>query len=83
VPTVDLTDDEFAAVTAAVRRSLENDRFPRAPRLYPLRSALAKLEPATAPRPNLAPEGPAASQSRQAGAAITGCQAARARATAT
>jgi hypothetical protein len=51
VPTIDLTDDEHAAVTAAVRRTIETDRFPRAPRLDPLRSALAKLEPATAPKP--------------------------------
>ena len=48
MPTIDLTDDELAAVTAAVRRAIETDRFPRAPRLDPLRSALAKLEPAAA-----------------------------------
>jgi hypothetical protein len=51
VPTIDLTDDERAAVTAAVRRAIETDRFPCAPRLDPLRSALAKLEPGTAPTP--------------------------------
>ena len=45
MPTFDLTDDELAAVTAAIRRAIETDRFPRAPRLDPLRSALAKLEP--------------------------------------
>jgi hypothetical protein len=28
-----------------VRRAVEDDKFPRAPRLDPLRSALAKLEP--------------------------------------
>ena len=50
MPTFDLTDDELAAVTAAIRRAIETDRFPRAPRLDPLRSALAKLEP-TAPKP--------------------------------
>jgi hypothetical protein len=50
MPTIDLTDDERAAVTAAVRRTLEADRFPLAPRLAPLRSALAKLDPAMAPR---------------------------------
>jgi hypothetical protein len=62
VPTVDLTDDEFAAVTAAVRRTIENDRFPRAPRLDPLRSALAKLDPAAAlrraPEPKPPPKAP-------------------------
>jgi hypothetical protein len=44
MPTIDLTDDEYTAVTAAIRRAIEDDRFPRAPRLDPLRSALAKLE---------------------------------------
>jgi hypothetical protein len=44
MPTIDLTDDELAAVTAAVRRAIEDDRFPYAPRLDLLRSALAKLE---------------------------------------
>jgi hypothetical protein len=50
MPTINLTDDDFAAVTAAIRRAIETDRFPRAPRLDPLRSALAKLDPATAPK---------------------------------
>jgi hypothetical protein len=45
MPTIDLTDEEHAAVTAAIRRAVEDDKFPRAPRLDPLRSALAKLEP--------------------------------------
>jgi len=49
VPTIDLTDDERAAVAAAIRRAIEDARFPHAPRLDPLRSALAKLEPAPAP----------------------------------
>ena len=48
LPTIDLTDDELAAVTAAIRRTIETDRFPRSPRLDPLRSAPAKLESATA-----------------------------------
>jgi hypothetical protein len=30
VPTINLTDDELAEVTAAVRRAIETDRFPRA-----------------------------------------------------
>jgi hypothetical protein len=41
----DLTDEERAAVIAAVRKALADDPFPRAPRLEPLRSALAKLDP--------------------------------------
>ena len=70
MPTINLTDDELAAATAAIRRAIEDDRFPHAPRLDPLRAALGKFE--AAPEPDPAPEGPAGSQSRQAGAAITG-----------
>jgi hypothetical protein len=51
VPTINLTDDEFAAVTAAIRRVIEDDRFPHAPRLDPLRAALGKLEAAPEPAP--------------------------------
>jgi hypothetical protein len=58
VPTIDLTDGELAAVTATVRRAIEDDRFPHTPRLDPLRSALAKLEPATAPKPSPQPKAP-------------------------
>ena len=50
VPTIDLTEDEFAAVTATVRRAIEDDRFPHAPRLDPLRAALGKFD-AAAPEP--------------------------------
>jgi hypothetical protein len=46
VATINLDDDELAAVTAALRRAIEEDRFPRAPRLDPLRAALVKLDPA-------------------------------------
>jgi hypothetical protein len=48
MPTIDLTDTEHAAVTAAIKRVIEGDRFPLATRLDPLRSALAKLDPAAA-----------------------------------
>jgi hypothetical protein len=51
MPTVDLTDAEHAALTALIRRAIEEDRFPRAPRLDPLRSALANLDPAAAAAP--------------------------------
>ena len=40
MPIIDLTDDEHAAVAAAMRRAIEDDRFPHAPRLDPLRAAL-------------------------------------------
>jgi hypothetical protein len=46
MPTIDLTDDELAAVTAAIRSLIDEDRFPHAPRLDPLRSAFAKLDAA-------------------------------------
>ena len=39
MPTIDLPDDELAAVTAAIRRVIEDDEFPHAPRLDPLRAA--------------------------------------------
>jgi hypothetical protein len=59
MPTINLADEELAAVTAAVRTAIETDRFPRAPRLDPLRSALAKLDKAAAPErqapPKMAP----------------------------
>jgi hypothetical protein len=49
VPTISLTNDELAAVTAAVRRAIEDDKFPHAPRLDPLRAALGKLEAESPP----------------------------------
>ena len=42
MPTINLTADELAAVVATVRRAIEEDRYPRAPRLDALRAALAK-----------------------------------------
>jgi hypothetical protein len=50
VPTIDLPDDELAAVTAAIRAVIEGDRYPHAPRLDPLRAALARLEAAAEPK---------------------------------
>lgn len=55
---IDLTDDELAAVVASVRRTLDEDRYPLAPRLKPLRAALAKLDPASAPKPPPQPKPP-------------------------
>jgi hypothetical protein len=46
MPTIDLTDAEHAAIEALIRRAIEQDRFPSAPRLDLLRSAVAKLDPA-------------------------------------
>jgi hypothetical protein len=50
MPTPDLTDEEHAAVVAALRKLIDQDRFPLSPRLKPLKSALAKLDP-KAPKP--------------------------------
>jgi hypothetical protein len=51
VPTINLTADELAAVTAALRRAIEDDRFPHAPRLDPLRAALgSSRRPQSQPR---------------------------------
>jgi hypothetical protein len=47
VPTIDLPDDELAAVTAVIRRAIEGDRYPHAPRLDVLKAALARLEAAS------------------------------------
>jgi hypothetical protein len=66
VPTIDLTDDESAAVTTALRRVIEGDRFPHAPGFDPLRAALGKLDAAQEPSPP--PKAPTAGE---AGAAIT------------
>jgi hypothetical protein len=51
MPTVNLAADELAAVTAAIRQLIEDDRYPHAPRLDPLRAALGKLEAAAEPSP--------------------------------
>ena len=51
VPTINLTADELAAVTAAIRRAIEDDRFPHAQRLDPPRAALGKSRrPQSQPR---------------------------------
>jgi hypothetical protein len=50
MPTINLTDDELTAVMAAIRRAIEDDRFPHAPRLDALRAALGKFA-AAAPEP--------------------------------
>ena len=41
MPTLDLTDDEKAALVAHLRHALEYDPFPFAPRLDPLKAILA------------------------------------------
>jgi hypothetical protein len=38
--TLDLTDDETAALTQLLRRTIDEDRYPLSPRLAPLRAIL-------------------------------------------
>ena len=45
VPTIELPADELAAVAAAIRRLIEDDKYPHAPRLDPLRTRRRKLGP--------------------------------------
>jgi hypothetical protein len=68
VPTVDLPDDELAAVTAAIRGVIEGDKYPHAPRLDPLRAALARLEAATMLKGEAEAPAPKTSRRREASA---------------
>jgi hypothetical protein len=54
IMTLDLTDDEAAALAQLLRRTIDENRYPLSPRLAPLRAILAKLEPPE-PRPELPP----------------------------
>jgi hypothetical protein len=47
----DLDEQEREAVIAALREKIANDKYPRSPRLTPFRSALAKLDPSSVPKP--------------------------------
>jgi hypothetical protein len=64
VPTIDLPDDELAAVAAAIRGVIEDDKFPHAPRLDPLRAALARLDAASKPAPEAKAPPPAKADKR-------------------
>jgi hypothetical protein len=50
MPSIDLSDEEHAALAAYVLDKLREEKFPHAPRLDPVRSALAKLDPSSVPR---------------------------------
>jgi hypothetical protein len=50
MPNIEFSDEEHAAVTAAVRRAIDQDKYPRSPRLAPLRGALAKLGAEAGPK---------------------------------
>jgi hypothetical protein len=45
MPTPDLTDEEQSAVVTVLRKLIAELKFPYSPRLEPLKSALAKLDP--------------------------------------
>jgi hypothetical protein len=66
MPTIDLPDDELAAVTAAIRGVIEGDRYPHAPRLDPLRAALALFDAAQIANESLSKNGQSASTNGQA-----------------
>ena len=57
--TLDLTDDERAALIRLLQDAVENARFPYAPRLAPLKAILEKLVPPP-PQPEPLPPLPAA-----------------------
>jgi hypothetical protein len=69
MPTIDLTDEEHAAVKAAIRRAVEDDKFPHAPRLDPLRAALAKLDKAAEPERQPPPKAMPPARGKKAAAA--------------
>jgi hypothetical protein len=56
--------DELPAVTAAIRRTIEDDRFPHAPRLDPLKAALGKFE--AAPEPSAPSKAPPPAKNKRA-----------------
>ena len=51
MPTIDLTEDERAALAAFLRDAIAADRFPMSPRWRPIKSALAKIDPQPEPPP--------------------------------
>ena len=73
MPTINLTDDELAAVAAEIRRAIEDaDKFPHARGgLIRLRAALARSSDA-ALKPIPHPKAPPPAKSRQAGAVRQG-----------
>jgi hypothetical protein len=46
-----LAEEERHALADLARQKIREDRFPLSPRLAPLKSALAKLDPGSAPKP--------------------------------
>ena len=70
MPTFDLDDAELAAVIAALKEKLDREwQYRMAPRLAPLVSALAKLDPASVPQ-SAPPRAPLPQASRTRGPAL-------------
>jgi hypothetical protein len=51
----DLTDEEAEALTTCLRRTIQDDSYPVAPRLGPLKNVLLKLDPMPQQRPPRSP----------------------------
>ena len=51
---LDLTEDEKVSLVRLLRHAIDDDPFPHAPRLDPLKAILAKLDP-PAPQPESLP----------------------------
>jgi hypothetical protein len=56
MPTINLTDDQLAAVIARLHQVIDDDGYRHSPRLLPFKSLLAKLEPASVAKPLPAPK---------------------------
>jgi hypothetical protein len=52
--TLDLTDDETAALVRLLRHAIDEDRYPLSPRLAPIRAILDQFDPPK-PRPEPLP----------------------------
>jgi hypothetical protein len=48
MPTINLTDDELAAVIATLHQVIDDDGYRHSPHLLPYKTLLAKLDPASA-----------------------------------
>ena len=73
--TLDLTDDETRALVRLLRRAIDEARYPLSPRLDPLKTILAKLDPPAPqpePLPPLKPDREVASRSIDARSASVG-----------
>ena len=55
IMTIDLTDEEARALAKHLRQAIDDACYPLAPRLDPLKSVLAKLDP---PKPRYEPPPP-------------------------